>query len=148
MKKALKISRYIPSSSQAKLNLFVTEKRVSLAIEHPMESIARQALFGVLAVLIFAYIYFVAASILNIMARKEANTAVFSLQSAIAQMEGEYFALSRAIEPESGAKIGLAPVAKTHYVYRPGNLSAGVSAQASAAPAATDLTDRMGGNEI
>ncbi len=138
MKKTLKMSKYIPSASQAKLNLFVSEKRVSLAHEHALEPMARQVLFAVLGVLIFAYLYFVAASILNIMARKEANTAVFALQSAIAQMEGEYFTLSHAMQPESGARIGLAPVGDTHYVYRPGN----------AASAVLDLTDRMGGNEI
>lgn len=138
MRKALRISKYIPSSSQAKLNLFVTEKRVSLAHEHPYESLTRQLLFAVLGIMILAYLYFVAASILNIMARKEANTAVFALQSAIAQMESEYFALSHGMQPENGARIGLAPVAETHYVYRPGN----------AASAAANLTDRMIGNEI
>ena len=121
MKKALRISKYIPSSSQAKLNLFVTEKRVSLAHEHPYEVHMRQVLFAVLTLMICAYLYFVAASVLNIMARKEANTAVFALQSAISQMEGEYFALSHSMEPEHGARIGLAPVEATHYVYRPGN---------------------------
>lgn len=138
MRKALKISKYIPSSSQAKLDLFVSEKRVSLAHEHALEPLGRQVLFIILAVFIFAYMYFVAASILNIMARKEANTAVFALQGAIAQMEGEYFALSHAIEPESGTSLGLGPVEDTHYVYRPGN----------AASAAANLTGRMGGNEI
>ncbi len=138
MKKTLKMSKYIPSASQAKLNLFVSEKRVSLAHEHALEPVSRQVLFAILGVLIFAYLYFVAASILNIMARKEANSAVFSLQSAIAQMEGEYFSLSHAMQPESGARIGLAPVSDTHYVYRPGN----------AASAAGNPADRMGGNEI
>lgn len=121
MRKALRISKYIPSSSQAKLNLFVTEKRVSLAHEHPYEAHARQILFALLAVMIFGYLYFVAASVLNIMARKEANTAVFALQSTIAHMESEYFALSHSMQPENGARIGLAPVEDTHYVYRPGN---------------------------
>ncbi len=138
MKKTLKISKYIPSSSQAKLNLFVSEKRVSLAHEHALEPVVRQALIALLAVFVCAYLYFVTASILNIMARKEANTAVFALQGAIAQMESEYFALSHSIEPDAGARIGLAPVRNTQYVYRPGN----------AASAAGNMTGRMGGNEI
>jgi F420-0:gamma-glutamyl ligase-like protein len=138
MRKALKISKYIPSSSQAKLNLFVTEQRVSLAREHALEPLARQVLLAILGVLIFAYLYFVAASIFHIMARKEASADTSRMQSAIAQMESEYFALSHALEPESGAKIGLAPVSGTDYVYRPGN----------AASAAARETDRIGGNEI
>lgn len=119
--KKLKISRYIPSSSQAKLNLFVTEKRASLAIEHPYEARLRQALFLVLAVCIFAYLYFVAASVLNIMARREADAASLALQSSIASMEGDYFALRDSVNPSMEGVIGLAPIAKTDYVYRPGN---------------------------
>ncbi len=142
MKKAknitMKISRYIPSSSQAKLNLFVTERRVSLAMEHGVEPRIRQALFAFLVAFFFLYLFFVSASILNIMARKEANANTTALQSAVARMQGEYFALSERLDSSTAGTIGLAPVAETHYVYRPGN----------AASAAAKTTDRMGGNAI
>lgn len=138
MKKALRISRYIPSSSQAKLNLFVTERRVSLAMEHGIEPRVRQALFALLIGFFFLYLYFVSASILNIMARKEANAGATALQSAVARMQGEYFALSEGLDSSTAGSIGLAPIAETHYVYRPGN----------AASAAVKMTDRMGGNAI
>ncbi|MBV9159083.1 MAG: hypothetical protein JO019_00620 [Candidatus Kaiserbacteria bacterium] len=135
MKKALKISKYIPSEHQAKLNLFVSKRRISLAIEHPYERLARQALLALLLIFILAYIYFVAASVLNIMARKEANAQTASLQSAIASMETQYFALSQEVTPASAGDIGLAPLAETHYVYRPGN-------------AASAALDTMGRNAI
>ena len=121
---ALKISKYKPSSSQGKLNLFVSERRTLLAVEHPYERLVRQALFCVLAICILAYLYFVAASILNIMARKEADTSTLALQTKIAQLEGNYFALSNAVNPSTAGAIGLAPVSTTEYVYRPGNAAA------------------------
>lgn len=118
---ALKISKYKPSVAQAKLNLFVSERRVSLAIEHPFERVLRQVLFVVLALLVLAYLYFVAASILNIMARKEANAATLAFQTSIAQMEGDYFTLSQGLDPQYAGALGLAPVGNTTFVYRPGN---------------------------
>ena len=121
---ALKISKYKPSAGQAKLNLFVSERRASLAVEHPYERLARQILFCALAALVLAYFYFVAASILNIMARKEADTTTLALQTKIAQMEGDYFTLSNQVNPSSAKAIGLAPVHTTQYVYRPGNAAA------------------------
>lgn len=124
MKKVLKISRYIPSSSQAKLNLFVSERRVSLATEHTLEPLIRQALFAFLIAFFFLYLYLVSASVLNIMARKEASSATLALQSKVAELQGEYFALSESVDPALASAIGLAPIAETHYVYRPGNAAA------------------------
>lgn len=124
MKKPLKISRYIPSASQEKLNLFVSERRVSLATEHALEPIIRQALFALLIVSFFLYLYFVSASVLNIMARREASTATLALQSKVAHMQAEYFALSESVDSAFAGSMGLAPLEDTHYVYRPGNAAA------------------------
>lgn len=82
-----------------------------------------------LGVLFVSYLYFVGASVLNIIARKEATAQTAALQSAIASMEQQYFALSQSVDSRTEAELGLSPVSGTHYVYRPGNAaSAGVVA--------------------
>lgn len=100
---------------------FLHIKSPYLAEEHPRERLARIALGAVLALLVMAYLYFVTASVLNIMARKEALRQMDTIQATIGTMESQYFALSQSLTPESGAKLGLAPIAKTTYVYQPGN---------------------------
>jgi hypothetical protein len=92
-----------------------------LVIEHPYERAALSLLLGVLGVLVCAYLYFVGASVLNIMARKEAGADLERTRTSIAQMEEQYFALSKSITSESARTLGLAPVSETSYVYRPGN---------------------------
>ncbi|HEY4522066.1 MAG TPA: hypothetical protein VJH91_00300 [Candidatus Paceibacterota bacterium] len=100
-------------------------KRISiLSIERPFERIALQGLFIVFAVLVATYLYFVGASVLNIIARTEANAEGVRLRSAIAGMEKEYFALKADVGPLAAAELGLAPVSQTAYVYRPGNAAA------------------------
>lgn len=106
-------------------------KKISiLASEHPFERAVMQSLFFALAALLCAYLYFVGASVIHIIARKEATAQTVRLESAIAVMEQQYFALSRSVDGASASELGLAPVSGTHYVYRPGNsASAGVIAR-------------------
>ncbi len=101
-----------------------------LSLEYTYERVAFRVLFAILGVLLCGYLYFVGASVLNIIARKEATRSSAALQSSIAGLEKQYFALSDEVTPESGSSLGLAPVSGTDYVYRPG-------ATASARPAAT-----------
>ncbi len=96
-------------------------KRISiLSLEHPLERFAFQALFAVLVLFLFAYLYFVTSSVFNVIARKEAETRAAQLESAIAALEHEYFALGEAIDADSAHTLGLAPISHTSYVYRPG----------------------------
>ena len=97
-------------------------KRISiLAIELPLEVHLLRAIMAVLLCAAACYLYFVSASVLNIMARKGAVDEAAKLQSAIGVMEREYFALGEELSPEEASSIGLAPLAETSYVYRPGN---------------------------
>ena len=70
--------------------------------------------------LVCGYLYFVGASVLNIIARKEAILQVTERATAVGNLERNYFALSEGVTLESGSRVGLAPVSETHYVYRPG----------------------------
>lgn len=101
------------------------QKNISiLSLEHPLESVAMRALFAVLFVFLCGYLYFVGASILNVIARKEASAHVGQLQTAIAGMEQKYFSLSQAVDPSEAQSLGLAPISDTQYVYRPGQTAA------------------------
>lgn len=101
-------------------------KKVSiLAIEHPLEVTVLRVIIGVLGLCMCAYLYLVAASVLNVIAQKEAVSNSVQLESSIGKLEEQYFALSQDIIPSAGTSIGLAPITQTSYVYRPGNVGLG-----------------------
>jgi len=93
-------------------------------MEHPMESMALRILFAILILVVCGYLYFISSSILNVIARKEALAHVSAIQGSIGGAEQRYFELTKAISPQSGPSLGLAPIANQHYVYRPGNVGA------------------------
>lgn len=119
MSKVLHISKHIPSALQG--SFLFPVPAISLTVEHPLESKLLRALLIVLALLLCGYLYFVSVCILNVMARKEASVHAASVQNAIASLEEEYFALSESVTEVRGASLGLHPIRKTSYVYRPGN---------------------------
>lgn len=89
-------------------------------MEHPFEQTALKALVAVLGLSICAYLYFVCASVLNVMAQREANRTAQASETSIGTLEQQYFALSHEVTEENAEIIGLVPIAKTDYVYRPG----------------------------
>jgi len=119
-----KISRYAPSIFQGRLDFSGKRGGLSLTVEHPAERMVFRVLLGALAAFALLYIYFVGASILNVIARKEALAQTSRLTNAVSQLEREYFAASQGVGPEDGARLGLSPVANTVYVHRPGNAAA------------------------
>ena len=104
------------------MHLDINKKVSILGLEHPYERHARQVLFILLALLVCAYLYFVAASVLNVIARKEALADADRLQGSIGAYENQYFALSAALTQQAGIALGLEPIAKPSYVSRPGNV--------------------------
>ena len=116
-----KISKYRPSVFQGRID-FATVSRhgITLTAEHPAERTILRVLLAALLALACTYLYFVGASVLNVIARKEALAQTTSLATAVAAMERDYFAASQAVTPQAGGPLGLAPVANTSYVYRPG----------------------------
>jgi hypothetical protein len=104
------------------------QKRTSImSMEHEYERIAFKWLFITLAVLIAAYLYFVSASVLNVIARKEAMRSMTESTSAIASLEQRYFDLSQGMTKETAGNLGLAPVSDTAYVFRPGTVGVAYS---------------------
>ncbi|QQG37534.1 MAG: hypothetical protein HYS26_02790 [Candidatus Kaiserbacteria bacterium] len=132
-KKIQKISKYAPSIFQGRIDFKEAARGAALAAEYPIERGAFRSLWIALLLCVALYMYFVGATILNVIARKEALQQTANLASAVSQLEREYFSAAAAIGPSEGGRLGLAPVADTAFVQRPGN----------AASAAT-----IGGNEI
>ena len=119
-----KISKYAPSIFQGRIDFSASPNRsgrsFSLTLEHLSERLFARLFLGALAILSIAYVYFVSASIMNVIARKEALDESASLASAVSVLEREYFAALEGINPEDGARLGLTPVSTTVYVRRPG----------------------------
>ena len=124
-----KISRYTPSIFQGRFDFSSVQRDVSLSLEHPVERVALRVLAIVLLAAVCGYLYFVSASILNVIARKEALTRISVIQGSIGGLEQHYFKLSSGISPESGSELGLTPISRQHYVYRPGNVGAATIAR-------------------
>src|SRR5580698_2693645 len=122
-KQKLKISKHTPSVFQGRLNLAAASKpRVSLAVEYPAERMILRGLVAALIVLAMGYLYFVSASVINIMAQKEAMTQSAQIEGSIGALEGQYFSLSQSITPQAAVAMGLTPISvqDTDYVDRPG----------------------------
>jgi hypothetical protein len=119
--KLQKISKYRPSILQGRLELAAARGRFSLTVEHPAEQRIFHILCALLALLVVGYLYFVSASILNIMAGREAEASLAQVQSAIASLEQQYFALDEGINQSIASSLGLEPLDGAQYVYVPGN---------------------------
>ena len=120
MGKFKKISKYTPSILQGSLDFSAARKSFSLTAEHPLESAFVRALLGIVVVLACAYLYFVGASILHIVARKEAGVETTKLQSSVAVMERDFFAIAHSVDESVAGTMGLITVKDTAYVYEPG----------------------------
>jgi len=123
-KRIQRISKYAPSIFQGRLELSTHVRGAAFAIEHPFERNAFRILLVLLALAAALYIYFVGASILNVIARKEAMRTTANLASSVAELEKQYFALAKGITPEEGQRLGLSAVSETSYVRTPGGVAA------------------------
>lgn len=100
-------------------------KKISiLSLEYPAEALVLRVLCLVLAILSCLYLYFVAASVLNIIARRESDSHAAMIQSSIGDLEQQYFALSQEITPQEAKTLGLSPVTEQQFVYETGNAAA------------------------
>ena len=100
----------------------LNKKFTVLSIEHPMENAAFRYVCILFCMLLLTYVYFVSASVLNVIAQREAGKTAQRLEGAIGTLELQYFALSHEVTPQNAAELGLVPIAKTAYVYRPGSV--------------------------
>jgi len=93
-------------------------------MEHPAERAILKLLVVALMTFLGAYVYFVSASVLNVIARKEALAQTATLSSTLSLLERDYYAAAAAVTPSVGERLGLVPISNTQYVYRPGTIGA------------------------
>ena len=105
-------------------------KKISvLSIEHPFEYGILRYLFLATGLLIIVYLYLVCASVLNVIAQREADHSASQLQSAIGELEGKYFSLSHSITRERASELGLTQISESSFVYRRTTVGLNPSAQ-------------------
>ncbi len=111
------------------MNTVIHRKVAALSVEHPAELLILKAAAFVLAVILCAYAYLVAATALNVIASKEATVRASALEGEVGSLQEQYFALSQSISASSMDSLGLTPVVATAYVYPPSSvgLAEGVS---------------------
>lgn len=101
---------------------YINKKTSMLAIEHPYERTALRILIVAIIFCVALYLYFVTASVLNVMARKEARADAALLETRVGQLQEDYFALASIVTPEYSATIGLTDIEAPRFVYRLGNI--------------------------
>jgi len=94
----------------------------TLTFEHPAERIVLRVLIAVVIACAVAYVYFIAASTFNIIARKQAEVSAIAVHSKLAQVNAEYYQLSGQVTPARALAIGLTIVAEKDYVTRTSSL--------------------------
>jgi hypothetical protein len=75
-------------------------------------------LVAALLVLAVLYVYFLCASIRNVVMRKELERDIASLSSSIGELEASYFALEGTIGVATAERLGLAKLEDTSYTPR------------------------------
>lgn len=94
----------------------------SLTAEHPAERVLRAGLLVLLALLLACYVYLIASSTFNIIARKQALQEGMATQSTLSRINAEYYALSSTLTEERAAHLGLVPLEEKEYVTRASQL--------------------------
>lgn len=94
----------------------------TLTYEHPAERVLLRVLGVVLIAAVCAYVYLIASSTFNIIARKQAESMAVTAHSALAQTNAEYYQLSGQVTPARALSIGLAPLSQKEYVTRTSSL--------------------------
>ena len=100
------------------LQIHLNRKIAALSMEHPYEYATLRYLCIATCALVFVYLYLVSASVLNVIAQKEADRTSAALESDLGELEGKYFTLSQDITPEHAQKLGLKPLTASSFVYR------------------------------
>jgi hypothetical protein len=111
-----KISKHTPSLFQGRLSF---PGPGVMSFEFPVEMYVRRTLFFALSLLLVGYLYAVCATVLNIVARKEAIALAEQKAQVVASLEKEYFASVKKLTIEDGASLSLKPVEATSFVRIP-----------------------------
>ncbi len=100
------------------LQLQLNKKISALTIEMPFEYVLLRYLFFACGILIFLYLYLVSASVMNVIAQREADARSATLQSDIGVLESKFFALTKDVSLAHASELGLQPLNESSFVYR------------------------------
>lgn len=99
--------------------MFATIQSYTISVEeYAFEPVMRRLLVIIAIFSALTYVYFVSASVVHIVARKDAETTLSRTATEVAELESQYFALSKDITRERAATLGLVPVEDTQFVNR------------------------------
>lgn len=88
-----------------------------LVAEYEGERMILRVALALMALCAVSYVYFVASSTLNVIARNDAQEQATYLESVVGTLEQRSLALAKEITPERASSLGLIPVAETAYVH-------------------------------
>lgn len=112
-----KIRKHI-SPLQGQLHFPDKQARAALlTAEHGGERIVLRIILACIALSAALYVYFVASSTLNVIARNSAQGQAAQLESAVGALETRALALAKEITPERALALGLVQVKDTAYVH-------------------------------
>lgn len=90
----------------------------TLTSAHPLEPLALRVVSGIVVLLIIAYVYGIAASTFNIIARKQAESSATAVRSSLAQLNAEYYNLNQSLTESRAGDLGLVTLSDSSYVTR------------------------------
>lgn len=106
------------SPLQAQIHFPDKQVRAALLVaEHDLERTILRIVLALVAFCAVGYVYFVASSTLNVIARNTVENQMSHIESTVGLLEQRALALSKEITPETAASLGLVPVADIAYVH-------------------------------
>ena len=111
------------------LQLQLNKKIASLSEEVPYEYALLRYMLFIACALVVVYLYLVSASVLNVIAQKEAGGRSAKLESHLGVLEGEYFSLNERVTQSHAAELGLKPLNGSSFVYRHTSMGAAATVQ-------------------
>ena len=93
---------------------------ISIAVAHTqdLEKKLFWSLIAMLVLMLVMYVFFVNATVMNIVGRQTAERAASSVNSHISDLESQYLALASGITPEYAHSIGFAETKTEAYATR------------------------------
>lgn len=71
---------------------------------------------SLIALLFVAYVYFISASIVNVVLRQEATVEIATIHSRISELEADYFSRKQSVDAQFATEEGFTALSATHYI--------------------------------
>lgn len=95
-----------------------TIRIAALTREHPREVLVRRVVIAFLIATAALYAILISASVLHVIARKEATSNMVAVAANIASLEQQYFSLSSIVKADKATDMGLVSLSDKDFVTR------------------------------